>query len=104
MNKVFKEEIGETLEVYMDDMIVKSSEYELHDPHLNRIFQRVWQYNMRLNLEECTFRVIDGKFLSFYLEERGIKANELIWGDHQNGNTNNKEIIDEVKWNVDISK
>lgn len=33
MNKFFKDDKGETLEVYMDDMIVKSSEEELHDQH-----------------------------------------------------------------------
>ena len=40
MNKVFKEEIGETLEIYMDD-IVKSNDEELHDKHLTCVFRRV---------------------------------------------------------------
>lgn len=31
MNKVLKAEIGETLEIYMDDMIIKSNEYDLHN-------------------------------------------------------------------------
>lgn len=49
MNKVFKEEIGETLEVYIDNIIVKSNEEGLHDQHFSQVFQRVRQYNMRLN-------------------------------------------------------
>lgn len=39
MNKVSEEEKGETLEVYMDDIIVMSSEEKVHDQHLTRIFQ-----------------------------------------------------------------
>lgn len=38
MNNIFKEEIGKTLEAYMDDMIVKSSKEGLHDQHLARVF------------------------------------------------------------------
>ncbi|XP_058761497.1 uncharacterized protein LOC131634891 [Vicia villosa] len=37
MNKVLEEETDETLEVYMDNMIVKSGEEELHDQHLTRV-------------------------------------------------------------------
>lgn len=39
-NRIFKEEIGEPLEVYMDDMIVKSSNKGLHDKHIDRLFHR----------------------------------------------------------------
>jgi len=43
--------------------------------HLEAVFACVRQYNMRVNPENCTFRVKVGKFLSFYLTERGIEAN-----------------------------
>lgn len=55
MNKVSEEEKGETLEVYMDDIIIKSSEEKVHDQHLTHIFQWIRQYIMRLNPEKCTF-------------------------------------------------
>lgn len=38
MNKVFKEEIKEMLEVYMDNIIIKSNQEELYDKHLTSIF------------------------------------------------------------------
>lgn len=41
MNKVFLEEIGKMLEVYINDMIVKSNQEECHDQHLSRVFKRV---------------------------------------------------------------
>ncbi|CAJ2661849.1 unnamed protein product [Trifolium pratense] len=75
MNKVFNNEIGDMLEVYMDDMIVKSEEEVDHTTHLKRVFDQARKYNMRFNPEKCTFGVKAGKFLGFYLTERGIEAN-----------------------------
>ncbi|GAU34548.1 hypothetical protein TSUD_219320 [Trifolium subterraneum] len=75
MNKVFYNEIGDMLEVYMDDMIVKSEEEIDHTLHLKRVFDQARKFNMRFNPEKCTFGVKAGKFLGFYLTERGIEAN-----------------------------
>jgi hypothetical protein len=76
MNRVYdKTLLGDILEVYMDDMIVKSQLEVDHATHLRRVFEQTRKYNMRLNLEKCTFGVQAGKFLGFYLTERGIEAN-----------------------------
>ncbi|GAU46629.1 hypothetical protein TSUD_284770 [Trifolium subterraneum] len=75
MNKVFHNEIGDMLEVYIDDMIVKSEEEIDHTLHLKRVFDQARKFNMRFNPEKCTFGVKAGKFLGFYLTERGIEAN-----------------------------
>ncbi|GAU22742.1 hypothetical protein TSUD_138660 [Trifolium subterraneum] len=75
MNKVFHNEIGDMLEAYMDDMIVKSEEEFDHTVHLKRVFDQARKFNMRFNPEKCTFGVKAGKFLGFYLTERGIEAN-----------------------------
>ncbi|GAU46452.1 hypothetical protein TSUD_402190 [Trifolium subterraneum] len=75
MNKVFREEIGDMLEVYMDDMIVKSHEEVDHTIHLQKVFEQARKFNMRFNPEKCTFGIRAGKFLGFYLTERGIEAN-----------------------------
>ena len=74
MNKVFKE-IRDMLEVYIDDMIVKSVEESQHRCHLEKVFARAHQYNMRLNPEKCTFGVKVGKFLGIYITNGGIEAN-----------------------------
>ncbi|GAU40689.1 hypothetical protein TSUD_88350 [Trifolium subterraneum] len=63
MNKVFHNEIGDMLEVYMDDMIVKSEEEIDHTLHLKRVFDQARKFNMRFNSEKCTFEVKAGKFL-----------------------------------------
>ncbi|GAU39244.1 hypothetical protein TSUD_396900 [Trifolium subterraneum] len=75
MNKVFHNEIGDMLEVYMDDMIVKSEEEIDHTVHLKRVFDQARKFNIRFNPKKCTFGVKAGKFLGFYLTERGIEAN-----------------------------
>ncbi|GAU39748.1 hypothetical protein TSUD_219910 [Trifolium subterraneum] len=75
MNKVFRGEIGDMLEVYMDDMIVKSNEEVDHTIHLQKVFEQARKVNMRFNPEKCTFGIRARKFLGFYLTERGIKAN-----------------------------
>ncbi|GAU41760.1 hypothetical protein TSUD_13610 [Trifolium subterraneum] len=75
MNKVFRGEIGDMLEVYMDDMIVKSHEEVDHTIHLRKVFEQARKVNMRFNPEKCTFGIQAGKFLGFYLTERGIEAN-----------------------------
>lgn len=75
MNKVFHDEIGDMLEVYMDDMIAKSTEELDHVAHLKKVFEQARKCQMRFNPEKCTFDVRAGKFLGLCLTERGIKAN-----------------------------
>jgi len=55
MNKVYNNELlGDILEVYMDDVIVKSKTDIDHVAHLKRVFEQTRKYNMRLNPKKCT--------------------------------------------------
>ena len=63
------------MEVYIDDMLVKSTTAELHIAHLSEAFQILRNYNMKLNLAKCAFGVSAEKFLGFIVNHRGIKAN-----------------------------
>ena len=60
------------MEVYIDDMLLKSVKVELHIAHLEKVFQVLKSYNMRLNPAKCAFRVSVGKFLGFIVNSRGI--------------------------------
>ena len=75
MNKVFRGEIKNMFEVYMNDMIVKSQEESHHMPHLKKVLDQARKCKMRFNPEKCTFSVWAGKFLGFYLTEQGVEAN-----------------------------
>ena len=63
------------MEVYIDDMLVKSTTIELHIAHLAEAFQILKKYNMKLNPAKCAFGVSAGKFLGFIVNNRGIEAN-----------------------------
>ena len=63
------------MEVYIDDMLVKSTTAELHIVHLSEAFLILRNYNMKLNPAKCAFGVSVGKFLGFIVNHRGIEAN-----------------------------
>ena len=63
------------MEVYIDDMLVKSIKAELHVGHLAESFQVLKDYKMKLNPTKCAFRVSAGKFLGSIVNSCGIEAN-----------------------------
>ena len=65
------------MEVYIDDMLVKSKERPDHKKHLQETFELLQRYDMKLNPLKCAFRVSSGKFLGFMVTQRGIKANTI---------------------------
>ena len=75
VNRMFQKQIGTTMEVYIDDMLEKSTTDELHIAHLSEAFQILREYNMKLNPAKCAFGVSVGKFLGFIVNNRGIEAN-----------------------------
>ncbi|XP_065023219.1 uncharacterized protein LOC135649050 [Musa acuminata AAA Group] len=75
VNKMFAHQIGRNIEVYMDDMIVKSQEAGTHLADLAEAFTTLRKYGMRLNPTKCAFGVTSGKFLGFIVHKRGIDAN-----------------------------
>ncbi|KAI9181995.1 hypothetical protein LWI28_020918 [Acer negundo] len=72
VNKLFKQQIGRSIEVYIDDMITKSLEAGQHPEDLRQTFQVIRKNQMRLNPAKCAFKVETGKLLGFMVHERGI--------------------------------
>ena len=75
VNKMFSEQIGRNMEVYMDDMLIKSKEELTHLDDLKETFATLRQYQMKLNPSKCAFGVASGKFLGFMVSYRGIEVN-----------------------------
>jgi len=75
MDKVFKDLIGNTTEVYIDDIVVMSQRAKDHPAALSKVFDRISAHNVRLNLEKYFFGVMAGKVLGFMVTQRGIEAN-----------------------------
>ncbi|KAJ8470141.1 hypothetical protein OPV22_024484 [Ensete ventricosum] len=75
VNRMFKDQVRRNMEIYVDDMIVKSRQAETHLSNLAETFRTLRKYKMRLNPTKCTFGITSGKFLSFIVHQRGIDAN-----------------------------
>ncbi|XP_024007318.1 uncharacterized protein LOC112083520 [Eutrema salsugineum] len=75
VNKMFTEQLGKTMEVYIDDMLVKSLEEKDHVKHLQDCFEQLNLHNMKLNPAKCRFTVTSGVFLGYLVTHRGIEAN-----------------------------
>ncbi|KAM2164927.1 hypothetical protein ACFX1R_039138 [Malus domestica] len=72
---MFAEQIGKNMEVYVDDMLVKSKHVDQHITNLSETFTILKRYRMRLNPNKYAFGVGSGKFLGFMISQRGIEAN-----------------------------
>ena len=65
VNKMFNRQIGRNMEVYVDDILVKSKEELAHLDDLRETFATLKQYQMKLNPSKCVFGVASSKFLGF---------------------------------------
>jgi len=75
VNKIFALQIGKTMEVYIDDMLVKSMTKKDHISHLRECFKQLNLYNVKLNPAKCRYGVRSGEFLGYLVTHRGIEAN-----------------------------
>ena len=75
MNKIFAHQIGRNVQVYMDNMLVKSIREDDHLDDLKETYDTLCSYNMKLNLKKCAFGVTTRKFLGFLVSQRGIEVN-----------------------------
>ncbi|RVW96494.1 Transposon Ty3-I Gag-Pol polyprotein [Vitis vinifera] len=90
MTKIFKPLIGHSVEVYIDDIVVKSETREQHILHLQEVFHLLRKYGMKLNPSKCAFGVSAGKFLGFYGQSKGHRSQPgSSQGSH--GNTSSQE-------------
>ena len=75
MNKIFADHIGTLMEVYIDNMLVKTMEEDKLLPNLEIIFSCLRKHRIRLNPQKHGFTIEARKFLGFVLTHQGIEAN-----------------------------
>jgi hypothetical protein len=73
MNLIFHDLLGVILEVYIDDILVKSDSMNDHLANLRLALKRMRQYELKMNPLKYSFGVSAGKFLGFIIHEHGIK-------------------------------
>ena len=72
---MFELQLGKNIEIYIDDMVVKSKlEFE-HINDLGNIFEILRRHKLRLNASKCSFGVRLGKFFGYMVTDRGIEVN-----------------------------
>ena len=71
---MFEPQLGKSIEVYIDDMVVKSKVVFEHVGDLGVIFDILRKHNLHLNPSKCSFGVGSDKFLGYMVTHRGIEV------------------------------
>ena len=70
---MFEPQLGKNIEVYIDDMVVKSKVKFEHISDLGNIFEILRKYKLRLDATKFSFGIGSGKFLGYMVTHRGIE-------------------------------
>ena len=74
MDYIFGDLIGDCMQVYIDDIMVKSASIDEHIQDLRRVFEKMRPHNLRMNPAKCAFGVKAGHFLGFLVHNKGIEV------------------------------
>ena len=75
MTRIFEPQLGKSIKIYVDDMVVKSKVVSEHLGDLGSTFNVLRKHKLRLNASKCSFGVGSGKFLRYMVTHRGIDVN-----------------------------
>ena len=75
MTRMFESQLGKNIEIYIDDMVVKSKVVSEHLGDLGDILEVLRKYKLHLNTSKCSFGVRLSKFLGYMVTHRGIEVN-----------------------------
>ena len=74
MTRMFEPQLGKSIEVYIDEMVVKSKVVSEHVRDLGDIFEILRKHKLHLNASKCSFGVGSGKFLGYMVTHKGIEV------------------------------
>jgi len=73
MNFIFYEFIGKLVEIYIDDVVVKSEDFTKHLADIRKVLECTRKHGLKINSNKCAFGVSAGQFLGFMVHHRGIE-------------------------------
>nr|GEW34843.1 reverse transcriptase domain-containing protein [Tanacetum cinerariifolium] len=73
MDKAFESQVGRNIEVYVDDLVVKSHTEAEMVRDIEETFRTLCKVNMKLNPKKCSFGLAEGVFLGYLITPEGIK-------------------------------
>ena len=75
MTRMFESQLGKSIVIYFDDMVVKSKVVFEHLGDLGSTFGVLRKHKLYLNASKCSFGMGSGKFLGYMVTHRGIEVN-----------------------------
>nr|GEU68650.1 hypothetical protein [Tanacetum cinerariifolium] len=78
VNKAFQKQIGRNLEVYVDDLVIKSRTEREIIRDIEETFKTLKEINMKLNSKKCTFGIEEDMFLGYKVNTKGIKQKKSL--------------------------
>ena len=75
MQKCLQSQISKNVQVYVDDIVIKTKDKRTLLEDLEETFANLRKYRLKLNPDKCTFGVPAGKLLGFLVSSRGIEVN-----------------------------
>ena len=75
ITRMFESQLNKNIEVYIDDMVVKSKAEAKHMNDLRSIFEVLRKHKLRLNAFKCSFGISSSKFLGYMVTHRRIEVN-----------------------------
>jgi hypothetical protein len=91
MNLIFHDLLVVILEVYIDDVVVKSANFDDHMADLQVALERMKKYGLKMNPLKCAFSVSAGRFLGFIVYEKGIQVDKYKRVYKEDGRTGMKQ-------------
>nr|GEW00378.1 reverse transcriptase domain-containing protein [Tanacetum cinerariifolium] len=73
VDKAFDSQVGQNIEVYADDLVIKSHTEKEMLRDIDEMFRTLRKINMKLNPKKCTFGAVEGMFLGYMISPKGIK-------------------------------
>jgi hypothetical protein len=77
MNLIFHDLLGIILEIYIDDVVIKSDSMDNHLADLRLALVRMHRYGLKMNMLKCAFGVSVGMFLGFIIYEHGVEIDPM---------------------------
>ncbi|XP_004306016.1 PREDICTED: uncharacterized protein LOC101304797 [Fragaria vesca subsp. vesca] len=102
MNLIFHDILGKLIEVYIDDVVVKTKTQATHIEDLRQVFTRMHRHNLKMNPAKCVFFTEAGDFLGFLVHQRGIeipkdKAQAVITASPPNTKKELQQLLGRIK-------
>ena len=76
LNFIFHEFIGKLVEIYIDDVVVKSGDFTKHLADLRKLLECTRKHGLKMNPNKCAFGVSVGQFFGFMVHQRGIEISK----------------------------